>query len=77
MHRYLYMSYYLHLSYIKVGRPADIWSLGCIFYQMVYQKTPFEHLRNKMQKWHAITDPGYAIPFPSIKCQATLDILQV
>ena len=44
---------------------------------MVYHKTPFEHLRNNMQKWQAITDPAYSIDFPTIRCHHTLEVLQV
>ncbi|KAG2237065.1 hypothetical protein INT48_001833, partial [Thamnidium elegans] len=28
----------------KQGRPSDVWSLGCILYQMIYSKPPFFHL---------------------------------
>lgn len=50
---------------MKVGRASDIWSLGCILYQMVYGRTPFFTLPF-IQKMHAITNPNYAIEFPPL-----------
>lgn len=52
-----------HKSQWKVGKPSDIWSCGCIIYQMIYGRPPYGGYQGS-QRLLAIMNPDVKISYP-------------
>ncbi|KAI3638571.1 hypothetical protein MIR68_003069 [Amoeboaphelidium protococcarum] len=60
---------------MKLGRASDVWSLGCILYQMIYGKTPF-HDYAMIPKLQRIIDAKHPIDYPQVANPYLLDVLK-
>lgn len=59
----------------KYNQKADIWSLGIILYNLVYNKTPFSDFKKPIEKAFAISSKE--IDYPPIDDLLLLDVIKV
>lgn len=67
-----------HLQHkkIKIGRSSDVWSLGCILYEMIYGRPPFAQY-TLIQRLQKILDPHHIIEYPPCLENSIIDVIKM
>lgn len=47
----------------KMGRSSDMWSLGCILYEMYFGESPFMRFKSLVQRMQKLLDPEYEVEY--------------